>query len=70
MQGATEDKTMAKIKDDLIELQRKAHLELCSREPKNDTCEFCKGEGVIMKDEWTGTDTNYEVAVRCVCNEH
>ena len=32
------------------------------------SCKVCKDEGVIMKDEWTGTDTNYEVAVRCECS--
>jgi hypothetical protein len=32
-------------------------------------CELCKGTGVIEKTEWSGTDTSYEVSVRCICGE-
>lgn len=32
-------------------------------------CEDCNDTGIIMKDEWTGTDTSYEVAIRCKCQD-
>ena len=32
-------------------------------------CEWCKDKGYITKTEWTDTDTDYEVEVRCVCQE-
>ena len=31
-------------------------------------CKKCKDTGVILKDEWTGTDDSYEVAIRCECS--
>jgi hypothetical protein len=37
-------------------------------ESQTPNCDICKDEGFFMKDEWTGTDTSYEVAVRCECS--
>lgn len=32
-------------------------------------CKECGGKGFIEKDEWVGTDTNYQVQVKCLCQE-
>lgn len=32
-------------------------------------CLDCKGTGICTRTEWTGTDTSYEVGVRCKCTE-
>lgn len=59
---------MCAIKDNLLDLKRKAHEELCSREPEP-KCEYCKGSGEITRTEWYGTDTSVDTVEKCVCQE-
>lgn len=59
---------MCAIKDNVLEMQRLAHKELCENEPQP-KCEFCQDEGYVTKTEWVGTDTSYDLEVRCICNE-
>lgn len=33
------------------------------------SCEVCDGKGYFLKTEWTGTDTSYEVEIKCHCKE-
>jgi len=51
-----------------ITMKEEAHKEECERE-QEPKCEYYKDTGVILKDEWTGTDDSYEVATKCICQE-
>ena len=47
-------------------MKREAHEAECSHEPAP-RCEYCADTGIVEKTEWSGTDSSYEVEVKCQC---
>ena len=38
-------------------------------ESQTPNCDICQDKGFYEKTEWSGTDDDYQVTVRCKCND-